>query len=110
MWFKKYLRSTRIVFTPSCDKLSEMVGPQNGWVSSQVIKVVHDDGHEEVEHDERAQEDEGDKVDVGQGGATVLAWVEQPTWSVQERVGYFTRKLNGKNFIKGTLVSSLTGS
>ena len=88
MWFKKYLRSTRIVFTPSCDKLSEMVGPQNGWVSSQVIKVVHDDGHEEVEHDERAQEDEGDEVDVRQGRAAVLARVQQIPWRQENKFFY----------------------
>ena len=31
----------------------------------EVVKVVHDDGNEEVQHDESAKEDEGDKVDVG---------------------------------------------
>ena len=73
------LRSARVVLGPDGDELSQVVRPENGRVPGQVVEVVHDDGHEEVEHDERAQEDEGDKVDVGQGGATVLAWVEQPT-------------------------------
>ena len=30
----------------------------------EVVKVVHDDGDEEVQHDEGAEEDEGDEVDV----------------------------------------------
>ena len=30
----------------------------------EVVKVVHDDGNKEVQHDESAEEDEGDKVDV----------------------------------------------
>ena len=30
----------------------------------EVVKVVHDDGNEEVQHDECAEEDEGDEVDV----------------------------------------------
>ena len=42
----------------------------------EVVKVVHDDGDEEVEHDERAEEDEGDEVNVGHGGAATLAGVE----------------------------------
>ena len=41
-----------------------MVGAQDGGVPGQVVEVVHDDGHEQVEHDEAAEEDEGDEVDV----------------------------------------------
>ena len=37
---------------------------KDGGVSGQVVKVVHDDGDEEVQHDEGAEEDEGDEVDV----------------------------------------------
>ena len=39
---------------------------EDGGVPGQVIKVVHDDGHEQVEHEEAAEEDEGDKEHVGQ--------------------------------------------
>ena len=42
--------------------------PQNGAVPGQVIKVVHDDGHKEIEHEEGAEEDECDEVGVGEGG------------------------------------------
>ncbi len=42
-----------------------MVSPQDGRVSGQVVEVVHDDGHEQVEHQEGAEEDEGDEVGVG---------------------------------------------
>ncbi len=42
--------------------------PQDGAVPGQVVEVVHDDGDEQVEHEERAEEDEGDEVGVGQVG------------------------------------------
>ena len=73
----KDLRSTRVVLGPDGDELSQVVRPQDGRVPGQVVEVVHDDSDEEVEHDERAQEDEGHEVDVRQGGAAVLARVQQ---------------------------------
>lgn len=63
------LRGTGIVLGPDPDKLVQMMRTQDGRVSGQVVKVVHDDCHEQVEHEERAEEDEGDKVDVGEVGA-----------------------------------------
>ena len=42
-----------------------MVGAQDGRVSRQVVEVVHDDGDDDVQHDEGAEEDEGDEVEVG---------------------------------------------
>ena len=39
---------------------------KNGGISGKIIKVVHDDRHEQVEHQEGAQEDEGDEVDVSE--------------------------------------------
>ncbi len=74
------LRSTGIIFWPRGDELSQVMGTQNGRVSGQVVEVVHDDGDEQVEHDEWTQEDEGHKVDVGQGRAAVLAGVEEFAW------------------------------
>ncbi len=53
-----------------------MVSPQDGRVSGQVVEVVHDDGHEQVEHQERAEEDEGDEVGVGKGWAASLEGVD----------------------------------
>ena len=54
-----------------------MVGAEDGGVPGQVVEVVHDDGHEKVDHDEAAEEDEGDKVEVGGVTATGLVWVEK---------------------------------
>ena len=42
-----------------------MVGAQDGRVSRQVVEAVHDDGDDDVQHDEGAEEDEGDEVEVG---------------------------------------------
>ena len=42
-----------------------MVRAEDGGVSGEVVKVVHDDGHEQVDHDEGAEEDEADKVEIG---------------------------------------------
>ena len=54
-----------VIFRPKVDKLGQMMRSQNGPITSEIVKVVHDDGNEEVQHDESAKEDEGDKVDVG---------------------------------------------
>lgn len=53
--------------------------PKDRWVSGEVVKVVHDDGNKEVQHNEGTQEDEGDKVDVGQRWATILVGINQIT-------------------------------
>ena len=44
-----------------------MVRAEDGGVSGEVVEAVGDDGHHDVQHDEGAQEDEGDEVDVGHG-------------------------------------------
>ena len=60
-----------------------MVGTQDRTVSGEVIKVVHDDGHEQVEHEEAAEEDEGDKEEVGDVAAAGLArFQELPSGAV----------------------------
>ena len=53
------------------------MGAQYGGVSSEVVKVVHDDRHEQVQHDERAEEDEGDKVDVRHVRSTGLFRIQK---------------------------------
>ena len=58
------LRSTGVKVCPGSDEFSEVVGAEDRGVPRQIVKVVHDDGHEQVEHDEAAEEDEGDEVDV----------------------------------------------
>ena len=49
-----------------------MVSAKDWRVPGQVIEVVHDDSHEQVEHKEGAKEDERDEVGVGHVGAASL--------------------------------------
>ena len=49
-----------------------MMRTQNGRISRQVVKIVHDNSHKQVQHDERAKEDEADEVEVSEDGSTVL--------------------------------------
>ncbi len=51
--FQSILRGTWIVFCPDPDELVEMVSTQDGRVSRQVVEVVHDDGHKQVQHLEK---------------------------------------------------------
>ena len=60
----------RIVFTPQPDKLVEMVGAQNGPIPGQVVKVIHDDGNEQVENEEGTDNEKGDEIRVGEIGTT----------------------------------------
>ena len=53
------------------------MGAEDGGVPGQVVEVVHDDGHEQVDHDEAAEENEGDEVEVGGVAATGLLRVEK---------------------------------
>ena len=71
------LLRTRIIFCPDPDKLVQMVSTQDGTVSGEVVEVVHDDGHEQVEHEEAAEEDKGDKEEVGDVAATGLIRVQK---------------------------------
>ena len=52
-----------------------MVRSENRRVPRQVVKVVHDDSHKEVEHEEGGEEDKGNKVDVGHARAARLGLV-----------------------------------
>lgn len=62
----------RIVFGPNPHKLVEMMRAQNRRVPRQVIEVVHNDGDKEIQHEERAKEDERHEVNVGDVGAATL--------------------------------------
>ena len=62
----------RVILRPEDDKLAEMVRTEDGPVTSEVIKVVHDDGDEEVEHQEGTDDEEADEVDVGKVAPTPL--------------------------------------
>ena len=59
----------RIVLRPESDELPQVVGAQDGPVPRQVVEVVHDDGHEEVEDEEGTEDEEADEVNVGKVGA-----------------------------------------
>ncbi len=71
------LRAAGVELCPGGDELAQVVGAKDGGVTGQVVKVVHDHGHEQVQHDEAAEEDEGDKVDVGHIWPARLVWVQQ---------------------------------
>lgn len=60
----------RIVFRPDANELVQVVSTQDRRVSRKVIEIVHDDGDEEVQHEERTEENEGDEVSVRDVRAT----------------------------------------
>ena len=49
--FRKEIQlSRRIVVGPDPNVLIKVMGAEDGRVPGQVVKVVHDDGHEKIEH------------------------------------------------------------
>ena len=70
------LHSTGVELCPGGYELPQVVGAEDGGVPGQVVEVVHDDGHEQVEHQEAAEEDEGDEEGVGEVGAAGFARVQ----------------------------------
>ncbi len=54
-----------VVLGPECDELPQVVETKDGPVPGQVVKVVHDDGNKEVQHEEGADDEEADEVGVG---------------------------------------------
>jgi len=50
----KHSPGCRVVLRPHADVFVQVVRPQDGGVSRQVLKVVHDDGDEQVQHLEDA--------------------------------------------------------
>lgn len=42
-----------------------MMRSKNGGIASEVVKIIHNDSNEEIEHEEGGEEDEGDEVGVG---------------------------------------------
>lgn len=86
----------RIVFAPQADELVQMMRTQNTPVPGQVIEVVHNDGHEQVDDEERAQHIKGNEVGEGDAGtASVVVCVvrsgvalhnERPIAAIQHNV------------------------
>ena len=72
------------ILSPDPDELIEVVSAQDGGVPEkvklrqvalthgfdggpgEVVEVVHDHSHKEVEHEEATEEDEGDEVGIGE--------------------------------------------
>ena len=73
----RYSHSAGVKLCPGGDELSQVVGAEDGGVPGEVVEVVHDDGHEEVEHEEAAEEDKGDEEEVGDVAAAELAGLQQ---------------------------------
>ena len=67
----------RVVLGPQPHELVEVVGAEDGPVAGEVVEVVHDDGHEQVEHEEGAENEEGDEVNVGEVSSTTLSGLVQ---------------------------------
>ena len=44
----KSILGFRVVFRPESNKLVKMVRTKNRPITSEVVKIVHDDGHEQV--------------------------------------------------------------
>ena len=64
-----------------------MVRAQDGRIPGQVVKAVHDDGHNDVKHDKAAQENEGDKVEVRHVGTARLFGLHPSTGRRVDLVG-----------------------
>ena len=54
-----------VILGPEVHELAEVVRPEDGPVAGEVVEVVHDDSHEQVEDEEAAHDEEADEVDVG---------------------------------------------
>lgn len=65
----------RIVFGPDPDELVEMMGAQDRRVPREIIEIVHDNGDEQIQHEERTEEDERHEIGVGEVGAATLGLV-----------------------------------
>ena len=44
------LRGVWIVLGPYSNEFIEMMGSKNGGISRKIVKVIHDDSHEQIEH------------------------------------------------------------
>lgn len=69
-----------VVLSPDPFELIQVMGPEDGPVPCQVVKVVHDDSHEEV-NDLRAEERTG-RTQLGERdpGSSTKTW-EDVLWS-----------------------------
>ena len=61
-----------VIFRPKVDKLRQMMRSQNGPITSEIVKVIHDDSHKKVENQKTADDEETDEVEIGKITATTL--------------------------------------
>ena len=66
-----------------------MMSTKDGAVTSQIIKVIHDDCHEQVEHEEAAEEDKSDEEKVGDVAATGLSRLQKLAFFRYEKRFFF---------------------
>lgn len=66
-----------VIFRPYSFEFVQVVRPQNRPVPRQIVKIVHDDSHEEVDDQERTEHVKADEVDNGKVAPTsiFLSWV-----------------------------------
>lgn len=90
-----YLLAEWIVFAPNGDELRQVMRAQNGRVARQIVEAVHNDGDHNVEHNEAAQEDEGNKIEIGDVGAACLVRIHWQTCRLIELDGTLVAKPAG---------------
>lgn len=54
-----------VILGPQAYELVQMVCAQNGPIPSQIVEVVHDDRHKQVDDEKRAERVERDEVKIG---------------------------------------------
>ena len=77
----------RIIFRPQADKLVEVVGPEYGPVSREIVKIVHDHRNKQVENKEATDNEETNEVQVGKIRATPVSF-----WICRKKT-YLTKKV-----------------
>ena len=50
-----------------------------------IIKIIHDDSHEQVQHEKAAEKDKADKEDEGHVGAAGLTRIQQFTCNILQK-------------------------
>ena len=65
------------------------MGPQNRRVPGQVVEAVHDDGDDNVEHNETTQKDETDEIEIGHIWAARFLGVHYFTGGFVKFKGFF---------------------
>ncbi len=58
-----------VVLGPEAHEFVQVVRTKDGPIPGEVVKVVHDDGNEQVEDEKGADDEEGDEVREGEVGA-----------------------------------------